>query len=483
MPSNNVNTTTSSPGENVDLRKLKSRYDALLPKYGFLWRSMANKQLKQSQVDNAKPNEAKQRITAKEKVSIEKENSNPSSSFLDAIQSKQPVILNNHNNCGDDCNDCPEPIIEIDENDSTFDEQELVDSEDDEDVRVGNKGGREAAARVEIDLLDVELGEDSDEEILLTGRNNKRTFVIESDDESERDLVSFGGESEDSEFADTVENEDHSETNLTLHNTNVNNEQNQSGDASTVCEKEWVELPSSNDEEEAKLPPTNTVVILSSDEEDESESGNENDAQSVFSIGSSDSDEIIYVDMVDRRVVDKQPTNVKTGNDSNKDTKSKRKKPLRSDKNASRTNETPTASTSNLSSKSSSLAFRKQRDSILASTFATFNQLAFNGELSSVEVSWSNRLNTTAGITRMKGRLGQPNSRVATIELATKVIDSEEKLRSTLLHELCHAAAWLVDGAHKPPHGKCFKKWAAISMKKVRGDILPLFWVASIQDC
>ena len=483
MPSNNVNTTTSSPGENVDLRKLKSRYDALLPKYGFLWRSMANKQLKQSQVDNAKPKEAKQRIAAKEKVSIEKENSNPSSSFLDAIQSKQPVILNIHNNCGDDCNDCPDPIIEIDENDSTFDEQELVDSEDDEGV--DNKGGRgvDIAARVEIDLLDVELGEDSDEEILLTGRKKKRTFVIESDDESQRDLVSFGGESEDSEFADTEENEDCSGTNLTLHNTNVNNEQNQSGDASTVCEKEWVELPSSNDEEEAKLPPTNTVVILSSDEEDESESGNENDAQSVFSIGSSDSDEIIDVYMVDRRVVDNQPTNVKTGNDSNQDTKSTRKKPLRSDKNASRTKETPTASTSNLSSKSSSLAFRKQRDSILASTFATFNQLAFNGELSSVEVSWSNRLNTTAGITRMKGRLGQPNSRVATIELATKVIDSEEKLRSTLLHELCHAAAWLVDGVHKPPHGKCFKKWAAISMKKVRGDILPLFWVASIQDC
>jgi hypothetical protein len=26
-------------------------------------------------------------------------------------------------------------------------------------------------------------------------------------------------------------------------------------------------------------------------------------------------------------------------------------------------------------------------------------------------------------------------------------------LHETLLHELCHAAAWLLDGAHKPPHG------------------------------
>jgi hypothetical protein len=67
----------------------------------------------------------------------------------------------------------------------------------------------------------------------------------------------------------------------------------------------------------------------------------------------------------------------------------------------------------------------------------------------------------------MKGRLGQPESRVATIELATKVIDNEERLRSTLLHEMCHAAAWLLDGQHKPPHGKCFKKWASISMKHI----------------
>eukprot|EP00804_Cyclotella_cryptica_P018379 CCRYP_015470-RA/>CCRYP_015470-RA protein AED:0.24 eAED:0.24 QI:0/0/0/1/0/0/2/0/108 len=47
------------------------------------------------------------------------------------------------------------------------------------------------------------------------------------------------------------------------------------------------------------------------------------------------------------------------------------------------------------------------------------------------------------------------------IELATKVIDNEERLRSMLLHKMCHAASWLVDGVHRPPYGKCFKKWAA----------------------
>eukprot|EP00951_Prasinocladus_malaysianus_P018314 scaffold145896_cov19-Prasinocladus_malaysianus.AAC.1 len=44
------------------------------------------------------------------------------------------------------------------------------------------------------------------------------------------------------------------------------------------------------------------------------------------------------------------------------------------------------------------------------------------------------------------------------------VLDNEEKLRNTLCHELCHAAAWLVDHTAKPPHGKVFRKWAQKAM-------------------
>ena len=36
---------------------------------------------------------------------------------------------------------------------------------------------------------------------------------------------------------------------------------------------------------------------------------------------------------------------------------------------------------------------------------------------------------------------------LACVQLATKVIDSEAKLRATLLHELCHVATWVL-----PPH-------------------------------
>mmetsp|Transcript_33469 Transcript_33469/g.98632 ORF Transcript_33469/g.98632 Transcript_33469/m.98632 type:complete len:234 (+) Transcript_33469:827-1528(+) len=58
--------------------------------------------------------------------------------------------------------------------------------------------------------------------------------------------------------------------------------------------------------------------------------------------------------------------------------------------------------------------------------------------------------------------------RIATIELSTKILDNLERLQATMLHEMCHAAAWLVDGVHKPPHGKVFKKWANLSMRRIR---------------
>ena len=88
-------------------------------------------------------------------------------------------------------------------------------------------------------------------------------------------------------------------------------------------------------------------------------------------------------------------------------------------------------------------------------------------------MSWSKRLTTTAGICRLKRRkCGSNVEHSATIELSMKLIDDEVRLQSTLVHEMCHAAAWLVDNVHKPPHGTCFKKWANRAMRKVNGLIV-----------
>jgi hypothetical protein len=448
-------TAESSAAKEVDLSKLKSRYDALLPKYGFLWRSMANKQMKQQ------PDIAKSAPFGKENNplgvgNITREKAKVTS-FLDAIQDKRPILLNIHD-CDEEC-DCADPIVEIDEDDSVYDEGELVDSDHEDGAAAGtnettdtvNDTNENAFVRVEID---VDTIDDSDEEIIVTGRKKSKTFVIQSDDES--DLISLGDETDGSD----MQKQDVANGDKLVQSVN-SNESTQPDDVSSVSEKEWVEL--SSDEEDEAQPVLNTVVILSSDEE---ESEDEIDEYSVFSIGSSDSDDTAFSQVESSyRPGAKHSSNDMPGRQVKRSMTSDKIKTA-TETPRIRTNPTP-RSMSELSSKSSSLAFRKKRDSITSSTFRTFNQLAFNNALSSVEVTWSNKLNTTAGLTRMKGRLGQPESRVATIELATKVIDNEERLRSTLLHEMCHAAAWLLDGQHKPPHGKCFKKWASISMKHI----------------
>jgi hypothetical protein len=125
-----------------------------------------------------------------------------------------------------------------------------------------------------------------------------------------------------------------------------------------------------------------------------------------------------------------------------------------------------------LSSKMSKAAFRRNRQSLAEDNFSHFNKAAFGGNIASVEVIWSNKLRTTAGLTRLKKsymnmRPGIPQERLASIELSTKVLDDPERLRSTLLHEMVHAAAWIIDGVSRPPHGSTFKKWANIAMNKI----------------
>ncbi|KAG5192328.1 SprT-like family-domain-containing protein, partial [Tribonema minus] len=92
-----------------------------------------------------------------------------------------------------------------------------------------------------------------------------------------------------------------------------------------------------------------------------------------------------------------------------------------------------------------------------------FDAKVFGGRLGGTQVTWSKRLSSTAGITRCsKSRSAAAADwhYEARIELSCKVLDSEERLQSTLLHELCHAAAWMVDHNVKPPHGPQFKAWA-----------------------
>jgi len=111
--------------------------------------------------------------------------------------------------------------------------------------------------------------------------------------------------------------------------------------------------------------------------------------------------------------------------------------------------------------------FKASRQELTCKAYSYFNQVGFQNQLpADLEIVWSKRLLTTAGQTRLRGTRSVP---VASIELSEKVLDCEERLQSTLLHEMCHAAAWLLDGQSRPPHGSKFWKWAKHSTKYLKG--------------
>lgn len=55
---------------------------------------------------------------------------------------------------------------------------------------------------------------------------------------------------------------------------------------------------------------------------------------------------------------------------------------------------------------------------------------------------------------------------MSVIELSSKVLTSADRLRCTLIHELCHAAAWIFNG--ETGHGATWKFWVARANNQFR---------------
>ncbi|EXJ85129.1 hypothetical protein A1O3_05804 [Capronia epimyces CBS 606.96] len=94
-----------------------------------------------------------------------------------------------------------------------------------------------------------------------------------------------------------------------------------------------------------------------------------------------------------------------------------------------------------------------------------------------VQIKWSKTLRSTAGranwkrtVTRLSGSpvKGGENEgpgvnvrHYASVELAEKIIDCEDRLVNTLAHEFCHLANFMISNVRDQPHGASFKRWAA----------------------
>ncbi|EPB73344.1 hypothetical protein ANCCEY_07590 [Ancylostoma ceylanicum] len=78
-----------------------------------------------------------------------------------------------------------------------------------------------------------------------------------------------------------------------------------------------------------------------------------------------------------------------------------------------------------------------------------------------LDVKWNPRLRKTAGMCRNKP------DRTSWIELSPKVCSAPDRVRDTLIHEMCHAAVWIVDGRVKEGHGPVWKKWVGRHTKSL----------------
>jgi len=105
--------------------------------------------------------------------------------------------------------------------------------------------------------------------------------------------------------------------------------------------------------------------------------------------------------------------------------------------------------------------YTKHREELAQILFRLFNEEIFHEALDpQTPLVWSSRLLTTAGTCVQKATYeGGVQKRTSAINLSMKVLDSADRLRDTLIHEMCHAAAWVVTG-YRDGHGPIWKDWA-----------------------
>ncbi|XP_013924570.1 PREDICTED: acidic repeat-containing protein [Thamnophis sirtalis] len=104
--------------------------------------------------------------------------------------------------------------------------------------------------------------------------------------------------------------------------------------------------------------------------------------------------------------------------------------------------------------------FRSEKEGLAQRLYSFYNRSIFEGKLPErMEITWNKKMQKTAGCC-VTGQLKEPETqRYARIMLSEKVCDSADRLRDTLIHELCHAATWLIHGV-RDGHGRFWNLYA-----------------------
>ncbi|XP_024900205.1 acidic repeat-containing protein isoform X2 [Pteropus alecto] len=104
--------------------------------------------------------------------------------------------------------------------------------------------------------------------------------------------------------------------------------------------------------------------------------------------------------------------------------------------------------------------FKRNKDELVQRIYALFNSSVFDNKMpEKVNVRWNKKMLRTAGLCTT-GELSQPDRKpYAKIEISLKVCDSADRVRDTFIHEICHAASWMLHGL-RDSHGDTWKYYA-----------------------
>ncbi|XP_010591062.1 germ cell nuclear acidic protein isoform X1 [Loxodonta africana] len=104
--------------------------------------------------------------------------------------------------------------------------------------------------------------------------------------------------------------------------------------------------------------------------------------------------------------------------------------------------------------------FKQNKDELVQKIYNLFNSSVFDKKLpEKIDIRWNKKMFRTAGLCTTGETKHPKKERYAKIQIALKVCDSADRLRDTLIHEICHAACWLLDGV-QDSHGDTWKYYA-----------------------
>ncbi|KAM6413263.1 germ cell nuclear acidic protein [Rhynochetos jubatus] len=104
--------------------------------------------------------------------------------------------------------------------------------------------------------------------------------------------------------------------------------------------------------------------------------------------------------------------------------------------------------------------FKKNKEELAQKLYCLYNSTIFEQKLpEKMVIFWSKKMRKTAGYCITGQTEGPEAKRYARIGLSEKVCDSADRLRDTLVHEVCHAATWLINGVRNG-HGSIWKFYA-----------------------